>query len=505
MFLDMSMGECVPQYRELYSISDLHLGGSSPKSQIFCQGKRLKAFIGSLAEKPGPLALVIAGDLFDSLPYLTGTGGYIAVDSAVDIIEQVMSNASFAPVFDGLRDFIAGPGHELVILIGNHDLEITLPETQERLLAEIAPNSAARGRVRFSTTGGGFRCRVGSSTVYVTHGNEADPWNQVDHDALRRAAHARSLGQVFDARGWVPNAGTKLVIDVMNKIKETHPFIDLLKPESKAAVRTLSVLAPRNLWALFEALPAFADAAMAHAGPQVVLGSGQQLVAAAPPVVRLLGEASRSISQSATPRAGALHERVAQLQQSGKRPEELVSDDGGTLGYPKVWWDWVTGRDQADALRDALRDWVHGDESFNLADSDSVCRGILSQVGSNVDVVITGHTHLPRWITAQDRNLVYLNAGAWARVIGLRTEFLETPDAFRPVHQAFKASDLSVLDTTQVTVNDVNLPLVLDATAAAHVVEENNGTRAELVRVTYRESVVAEELVDRSQSVLEWR
>jgi UDP-2,3-diacylglucosamine pyrophosphatase LpxH len=499
------MGECIPQYRELYSISDLHLGGVSPKNQIFCQGRRLKAFIEELAAKPGPLALVIAGDLFDSLPYLTGTGAYIAVDSAVEIIERVMSNASFAPVFEGLRGFVAEDGRELIILIGNHDLEIALPETQERLLAEIAPTSAARGRVRFSTSGGGFRCRVGSSIVYVTHGNEADPWNHVDHDALRRAAHARALGQVFDARGWIPNAGTKLVIDVMNKIKETYPFIDLLKPESRAAVRTLSVLAPRNLWALFEALPAFADAALAHAGPHVVLGPGQQVIAGAPPVVRLLGEASRSITQSAGPQAGALHERVTQLQQTGKRPEDLVSDDGGTLGYPKVWWDWLTGRDPADALRDALRDWVHGDESFNLEDSDSVCRGILSQVGSGVDVVITGHTHLPRWITAQDRDLVYLNAGAWARLIGLRTEFLENPEAFRTVHQAFKASDLNALDTTDVTIDDVKLPLVLDATAAAHVVEKKNETRAELVRVTDHDSVIVEDTVDRRKSVLDWR
>ena len=100
------MGECVPQYRELYSISDLHLGGTSPKNQIFCHGKRLKAFVESLAAKPGPLALVIAGDLFDSLPYLTGTGAYIAVDSAVDIIDKVMTDASFAPLFEGLRSFI---------------------------------------------------------------------------------------------------------------------------------------------------------------------------------------------------------------------------------------------------------------------------------------------------------------------------------------------------------------------------------------------------------------
>ncbi|HEU4927249.1 MAG TPA: metallophosphoesterase [Vicinamibacterales bacterium] len=499
------MGECVPQYRELYSISDLHLGGTSPKNQIFCHGQRLKAFVESLAAKPGPLALVIAGDLFDSLPYLTGTGAYIAVDSAVDIIDKVMTDASFAPVFEGLRSFIGEDGHELVILIGNHDLEIALPEPQERLLAQIAPTSAARGRVRFSTSGGGFRCRVGSSTVYITHGNEADPWNHVDHEALRRVAHARTAGQAFNAREWVPNAGTKLVIDVMNTIKETHPFIDLLKPETRAAVRTLSVLAPKTLWALFDALPAFADAARAHAGPHVVLGPGGQVVADTPPVVRLLGDASRAVAQSGVAQTAALHERVTQLQQSGKRPADLVSDEGGTLGYPRAWWDWVSGRDPADALRDALRDWVSDDESFNLKDPDSTCRGILSQVGPGVDVVITGHTHLPRWIAAQDRDLVYLNAGAWARVIGLRHEFLENADAFRPVHEALKASDLNVLDTTRVTVAGVDLPLVLDATAAAHVVERKNGALAELVRVTRRNDVVQEEPVDRGKSVLEWR
>lgn len=499
------MGECVPQYRELYSISDLHLGGTSPKNQIFCQGQRLKTFVESLAAKPAPLALVIAGDLFDSLPFLTGTGAYIAVDSAVDIIDKVMADASFAPVFEGLRSFIGEDGHELVILIGNHDLEIALPDTQERLLAQIAPTSAARGRVRFSTSGGGFRCRVGSSTVYITHGNEADPWNHVDHEALRRVAHARTAGQAFNAREWVPNAGTKLVIDVMNTIKETHPFIDLLKPETRAAVRTLSVLAPKTLWALFDALPAFADAARAHAGPHVVLGPGGQIVADMPPVVRLLGDASRAVAQSGVAHTAALHERVTQLQQSGKRPADLVSDDGGTLGYPRAWWDWVTGRDPADALRDALRDWVSDDESFNLKDADSTCRGILSQVGPGVDVVITGHTHLPRWIEAQDRDLVYLNAGAWARVMGLRQEFLANADAFRTVHEALKAGSLGELDAARVTVEGTVLPLVLDATAAAHVVTRS-GSRivAELVRITHSGQGIREEPVDRQKSVLEW-
>ena len=45
----------VPSYSELYSISDLHLGGARPGGQIFCQGARLKAFLEQLAKKPGPL------------------------------------------------------------------------------------------------------------------------------------------------------------------------------------------------------------------------------------------------------------------------------------------------------------------------------------------------------------------------------------------------------------------------------------------------------------------
>jgi UDP-2,3-diacylglucosamine pyrophosphatase LpxH len=500
------MGECVPQYRELYSISDLHLGGVSPKNQIFCQGNRLKAFVESLAAKPGRLALVIAGDLFDSLPYLTGTDSYIAIDGATAIVDMVMTDPSFLPVFDGLQAFLQEDGHELIILIGNHDLEIALPETQEQILARIAPTSAARGRVRFSTSGAGFRCQVEDWTVFVTHGNEADPWNHVDHEALRKAAHARALGQPFNARTWVPNAGTKLVIDAMNAIKENYPFIDLLKPETKAAVKALAVLAPKELWSLFDALPAFADAAWAHAGPHVVLGPGRQVVTAEEPeVLRLLGEASRAAFQFGGVPSAALHERVSGLQEQGKRPADLVSDDRGTLGYPRVLWDRLTGRDPADTLRDALRDWVEADRSFTLDDRDSVCNGVLSQLGPGIDVVITGHTHLPRWITARERDLVYLNAGAWARVIGLRTEFLANADAFRSVHEALKARDLAELDSARVTVKGVVLPLVLDATAAAHVVRQPSGMVAELVRITQSGQVIHENTVDRGESVLEWR
>ncbi len=387
----------VPSYGELYSISDLHLGGSRPGGQIFHHGTRLKAFLESLAHKTGPLCLVIAGDLFDSLPYLTGTGTYVAIDGAADVLRAIMAEPAFVPVFDGLRRFLASDGRELVVLIGNHDLEIALPEAQEALLAAIAPTAAARGRVRFSTSGVGFRCTVGDLTVYVTHGNEADPWNHVDHEALRRAAHARALGQPWDTRAWVPNAGTKLVIDAMNTVKASHPFIDLLKPETGAALRVLRAIAPATVTSLIDALPAFSRGVRAHAGPTFVLGQGAPGVSADLEVVHLLGEAARagSVSDAGGSSGQALMERVGRLHGEGASPASLVTDDPSRLGYV---WNRITGSSPAEALRLALRDWLEGDRSFTIDDRDATYREIVAQVGPDVDVVITGHTHLPRWI-----------------------------------------------------------------------------------------------------------
>ena len=493
----------VPSYRELYSISDLHLGGSRPGGQIFCQGARLKAFLERLAGKPGPLCLVIAGDLFDSLPYLTGTGTYVAIDGAADILRGIMTEPAFTPVFDGLRRFLAADGRELVVLIGNHDLEIALPEAQEALLGAIAPTAGARGRVRFSTSGVGFRCVVGDLIVYVTHGNETDPWNHVDHEALRRAAHARALGKPWDPRAWVPNAGTKLVIDAMNAVKATHPFIDLLKPESGAALRVLRTIAPDTVSSLIDALPAFSRSVRAHAGPSFVLGSGAPGPTADLEVVQLLGEAAR-VGSVPVPSASSgrdLMERVGRLHGAGASPASLVTDDAARLGYVL---NRITGSSPAEALRLALRDWLEGDRSFAIDDRDATCREVVAQVGPDIDVVITGHTHLPRWIEARDRGVTYLNAGAWVRTIGLRPEFLADEAAFAPVYRALNSTALADIDATMVDVGGAQVPLVLDATVAAHV-GGDNALGPELIRITGTPIALTETRVDPTGSVLSWR
>lgn len=474
----------IPQFAALYSISDLHLGGTGAERQIFRQGARLRSFLARLAAKPGPLCLVLAGDLFDTLPYLSATGTYIAVDGAAGLLRTIVEDPAFAPVFEGLRAFLGAPEHHLVVLIGNHDLEIALPEAQETLLAEIAPTPEARGRVRFSTAGVGFRCQVGTRTVYVTHGNEADRWNHVDHEALRRVAHARAMGMCWDARNWVPNAGTKLVVDVMNDVKATYPFIELLKPETGVALKVLSVLAPANLLKLIDALPAFAERLWAYTRPAFVLGEeprDRREPHGEPPVVRLLREAAQTAIAAPVSGASDLVNRVEQLHGRGDRPGDLVSDDRSTLFLRRYAAHRLVGAQKAEALLEALRGWTAGDRTFDLRERDETYREIVGHVGPGIDVVITGHTHLPRWIVATERGIVYLNAGAWARTMALRPGFLDTDVAFAPIYAALTGS-LTALDGVLVPAGPEGLPLILDATIAAHVAAQ--GEVAELRRIT---------------------
>jgi hypothetical protein len=98
---------------------------------------------------------------------------------------------------------------------------------------------------------------VGTARVFCIHGNEVDSWNVVDYDALSLLARPLNAGVPPDSPGWQPNAGTKLVKDVMNEVKRTFAWIDLLKPETKAAVGVLAVLDPGQLSKIIRGIPIF--------------------------------------------------------------------------------------------------------------------------------------------------------------------------------------------------------------------------------------------------------
>ena len=234
----------LPQFDEIHIVSDLHMGGVEG-FQILRETGRLAGFIRWVAkQRPvGRVALVLNGDIIDTLA--EESGGYIAVDNAEAIVRRIMGDPSFAPVWEALADFVKTEGRALIIVLGNHDLELSFPVVQRTIIERLAgENAAAHARIEFSCMGAGYSCLVGGSRVFCTHGNEVDAWNYVRYEDLAKATRRLNAGRSLKSNEWEPNAGTKMVKDLMNEVKPLYPWIDLLKPEMKAAMGVLLALDP---------------------------------------------------------------------------------------------------------------------------------------------------------------------------------------------------------------------------------------------------------------------
>ncbi len=85
---------------------------------------------------------------------------------------------SFSGIWDALATFVQTARRKLVVVIGNHDIEIAFPPVQRLVVDRLAGgDEAARGRIEFSIMGAGYTCMVAGSRVYCVHGNEVDAWN----------------------------------------------------------------------------------------------------------------------------------------------------------------------------------------------------------------------------------------------------------------------------------------------------------------------------------------
>ena len=217
------------QFQEIHVVSDLHLGGI-PGFQIFGQGHRFQKFVDQLQKSAkGPAALVVNGDMVDFLAEPEAT--YFDCSSALGKLQRIVSDPAFSPVFEALRDWVREKDRLLAITLGNHDLELALPLVREWLLRDLSQGDpAARGRILLSFEGAGFRCRVGSASFLCLHGNEVDAWNVTDFERLRRMCRDSWAGRECVPQTWIPSAGTKLVVEVMNPLKQSYRWIDLLKP-----------------------------------------------------------------------------------------------------------------------------------------------------------------------------------------------------------------------------------------------------------------------------------
>lgn len=476
--------------RRTYVISDLHLGGVYAKDpasgdrgfRICTRAPDVAAFVDALTALPrggdggAPVVeLIVNGDLVDFLaeaddpppnaaPAAPPTWSPFTADpdAAVRKLEAIVARDHV--VFDALARFLAA-GHRLVLLLGNHDVELALPPVRAALarLLGVGPESD------YTFIHDGEAYLVGDALV--EHGNRYDSFNVVDQGALRELRSVMSRRQSLpDGGAFDPPAGSRMVATVINPIKEQYRFIDLLKPETGAVVPVLLALEPGYRSVLSRVASIVAQARDHRmAAPAVPASSGDRGIGPMPgspmasgpmpggsmgrgplgptavgsytseqePLERLLdeqlGDAAeefRTAMRATEPTAGTTARGIDARGFGGgmfaRATEGLAERVDEGLGLLRL----LTARRGADvdarlpALLAALRA-LQKDQSFDeKVETEATYIDAAKALAANgIRHVVFGHTHLPKSIPLPGGGL-YLNSGTWADVMQLPSDVL---------------------------------------------------------------------------------
>lgn len=405
---------------------------------------------------------------------------------------------------DGVVDENVGahiPKRHLIFVIGNHDIELSLPVVEDSIRRRLTGNNGdAWSRISFASHGGGFACQVGHARVFCSHGNELDPWNWVDYSALGQLANAINAGRTINPAQWKPNAGTRLVVDAMNQIKRRFPFVDLLKPEVAAVTSVLMTLDRELLKSvdLSDAIPILRDKRQGSRATSELLGAyaaqihslGSTKDSPEELASELLGSSlgqavdSRWKSQNMSEDEFLLD---AEGADGGVDVDNLATDNGlETLGAWDMVAGWVGLVPRQEGLRRALKDWLEADQTFAISDpEDELFRRMKDRVADTVDFVVTGHTHQPRAMS-YDGGCHYYNCGTWIRRLRLTPQILDNEKAFeKELWPVLLAGRMNALDTATIPgPDDHDVPLLLDQTNAVRIVSNGDKVIGDLLRVT---------------------
>jgi UDP-2,3-diacylglucosamine pyrophosphatase LpxH len=471
----------LPAFDEVHVISDLHMGGRAG-FQILRETGRLANFIRRLGQRRPQerVVLVLNGDVFDTLA--EDIIGYVAVDDAEATVDRIMKDPSFAPVWEALSAFVKLPDRTLAIVIGNHDIELAFPPVQRLILSRLAGSDlSARARIEFSTAGAGFTCTVGGSRVFCIHGNEVDAWNYNRYEDLARVSRRLNAGLSLAQEDWTPNAGTRMVKEVMNGIKRTYAWIDLLKPETSAAVGSLLVL----------------DPSQARKINQLFGIAGERLRGDAQVDARLSAEGFQAPDPATTPPLPleqmlgpnlkqaiglGVDDMLLAAEYNFDKPKAPEAQAEGMLGTPQLVWDRLTGRltgvSKAEALRRALLDWLEKDKTFDHGDRDDTFRQVSGSVGPAIDFIVTGHTHLERAID-MGQGRYYFNSGTWIRLLQLTPAMLADTGSFEAVFEVLRDGRMTAIDNALFG----GRPFVMDQSSAVSICRQEGQVVASLIHV----------------------
>jgi len=447
---------------EVFIISDLHIGGRFPETEgdrgfrMMTRPDVLTDFIKEVATKAKSAAenealptieLVINGDFIDFLAesHQDDNGQPVWVpfienpERAVAVFKEIADRGPDAPIFDALAALLEAGG-QLTILLGNHDLELSLPPVRAAFEQRIGLQPHHRYRFLYD----GEAYIVGDALI--EHGNRYDSFNVVNHDALRRLRSFMSRHQhehLGRAKFRAP-AGSHVVAEVMNPFKADYAFVDLLKPESEAFVALILALEPDTRKDLARLATLAAEAATHGMAEPAVSKRKGDIASTGGSTGRPRGMASGMASRTRPRRSegdDALREALAQVWS----PEVLESalsttrtaagqDIAGGLpagvrgvldlfrkGHNQVF------EDRLEQVRQAVRALEDPDKDFSSSSIDKkgryfkAARDLAIASGEQrFRYVVFGHTHFAKDVPVQEGEEDgprYLNTGTWANLM----------------------------------------------------------------------------------------
>lgn len=350
------------------------------------------------------IELVIAGDFVDFLAIEPHASWTPDEDEARMKIERTMREEPFRGVFMALGRLVAA-GHRLTILIGNHDVELALPDVQDALLRHL---DAQPQRIHFVDDGRAYR--IGGALI--EHGNRYDDANTNDWDGLRQIASAMSRFEAPPAKLRV-SPGSQLVQKVVNPLKVQYPFIDLLQPQGQLTLLLALAFEPqllRNWDALCRLWRADRLQRRNWAGKQP--GQARQVAADDlgsydEEIERVFGAPYRDLNRSLPEPVGAIDILTMAFQ---PRHDSLSSILQRGDAIPA---------DRLAQLRVAMRkllDGRHAALDGDTAQYGKAAERMRRESQGAIQVVVMGHTHLARHIGDPTR-ATYINTGTWADIV----------------------------------------------------------------------------------------
>lgn len=437
---------------KIFVISDLHLGGRpNPKDDVEC-GKEhrwgsqichayaeLTQFIDWVAEQGTAdtnVELVINGDIVDFLmeddydaepdavPWLPDE--VRVIEKLKLIIKRTREGKERGP-FEAMADLLS-KGQFLTFILGNHDVELSLPAVR-RYLEENVFKLGVNGKFRFIYDGEAYV----RGDLLIEHGNRYDPWNVIDHSALRqeRSMLSRGLGKQMCERpsgNFLPPPGSVLVTKVINQIKKQYRFVDLLKPESHVIAAILLAIIPKTEHVMNAILlgcamrknkPDRATAQPKHDG-QLAAHPNDDNLTLAKSLEYTFGEDAKefNIVDSGPSEQLSAVESWENIKHFSANISRYLTDVACLLAdsipNPKL-----------KPLHSALRKWRDEHVISTTWEDDSYLEAIV-EIGDEggFNYVVFGHTHLQKQMSVQcqGREIMYLNTGTWADTMQIQSK-----------------------------------------------------------------------------------